>query len=192
MTKFQEKSCVLIKGFLDPQSTQTVSRYMEYAVNNNTYNETIDCWSRYQRYADPLMETILYNSKEEVENITGLLLDPTYSYSRVYVKNEQMSKHVDRPSCEVSLTVNVATIGEKWPIWMHVPGQEPISMTLEPGDAVVYKGCEVQHWREPAVNTELTAQFMLHYVNKNGPFASYKFDARPKLGMPISSRLRSI
>jgi len=192
MTEFQQKSCVLIKSFLDPQSVQTVSRYMEYAITGDAYNCPEDTWSKYSRYADPLIETILYNSKAEVEQITGLSLNPTYSFSRVYVKNDVMPKHVDRPSCEVSLTVNVATVGEKWPIWMQVPGQDPVSITLEPGDAVVYKGCEVQHWRETAVNTEITAQFMLHYVNKNGPFAGYKFDARPKLGLPTSSRLRSI
>jgi len=192
MTEFQQKSCVLVKGFLNPQFVQTVSRYMEYAVKGETYTHPKNGWSKYARYADPLMETILYNSKEEVENITGISLDPTYSFSRVYVKNDSMPKHVDRPSCEISLTVNVATVGASWPIWMQVPGQEPVSMTLEPGDAVVYKGCEVQHWREPAVNTEIMAQFMLHYVNKNGPNASYKFDTRPGLGMALSSKLRSI
>lgn len=192
MTEFQQKSCILVKGFIDPQAVQTLSRYMEYAVKNNEYNKLSDRWSKYARYADPLMETVLYNSKEEVEHITGLELDPTYAYARVYVKGDEMPKHTDRPSCEISITVNVATKGELWPIWMQVPGQEPISMVLEPGDAVVYKGCEVPHWREKAVNTDVTAQFMLHYVDKNGPSAGYKFDTRPSLGMPISSRLRSI
>jgi len=103
-----------------------------------------------------------------------------------------MPKHTDRPPCEISITVNVATKGELWPIWMEVSGQEPVSILLESGDAVVYKGCEVKHWREKALNTEITAQFMLHYVDKNGPNAAYKFDTRPGLGMPTSSRLRSI
>jgi len=184
MTEFQEKSCVLVKGFLDPQAVDTVSRYMEYSVKNQQYNKPTDPWSAYARYADPLMETILYNSKEEVERITGMSLDPTYAYARVYVKNDEMPKHTDRASCEVSLTVNVATVGKNWPIWMQVPGQEPISMLLEPGDAVVYKGCEVEHWRDKAVSTDLMAQFMLHYVDKNGPNASYKWDRRASLGMP--------
>ena len=154
-------------------------------------NSVTDRWSKHAKYADPLMETILYNSKESVEEITGMALDPTYAYARVYFKNDEMPKHTDRHSCEISLTVNVATVGKKWPIWIHVSGQEPIAIALEPGDAIVYKGCEVSHWREKAVDMDITAQFMLHYVDKNGPYAKYKYDARPGLGMPISSRLWS-
>ena len=55
---------------------------------------------------------------------------------------------------------------------------------LEPGDAVVYKGCEVVHWRGESVDTEVTAQFMLHYVDQNGPYAKFKFDTRSRLGIP--------
>jgi hypothetical protein len=79
--------------------------------------------------------------------------------------------------------VNVASVGEPWKIWMKVPGEEPVSFILEPGDAVVYKGCEVPHWREEPVGTKLTAQFMLHYVDQNGPFVDYKWDKRPALGL---------
>ena len=191
MTEFQKNSCVLVKGFIDPQSVQTISRYMEYSLKNNQYDRVSDNYSKFARYADPLMETILYNSKEEVETITGLSLEPTYAYARVYIKGDELPAHTDRPACEISLTVNIATVGKNWPIWMEVSGHAPISMLLEPGDAVVYKGCEVKHWREKAMDTELTAQFMLHYVDKNGPFTAYKWDTRPSLGYPTTAKMRS-
>jgi hypothetical protein len=187
MTNFQTKGCVLLKGFLDPQATATVSRYMEYTVKQQSFSAD-DPTSKYARYADPLSETILYNSKEELEKVTGFLLHPTYSYSRVYFKGDTLKPHVDRPSCEVSVTVHIATQGDPWPVWMQIPGKEPVSFILEPGDAVVYKGCEVKHWREKAVDTELNAQIMLHYVNQNGPHASFKWDERPGLGMLSSTR----
>lgn len=184
MTEFQEKSYTVIKGFLDPQSVQTVSRYMEYAVKNGAYAKLSDGFSTYAKYADPLIETILYNSKEEIEKITGSVLHPTYSFARVYVRENELLPHTDRPSCEISVTVNVATVGKVWPIWMQVSGQHPVSFKLEPGDAVVYKGCEVKHWREKAVDTQINAQFMLHYVDQDGPHAAFKFDKRTSLGVP--------
>lgn len=183
MTDFDKAGCVLIKGFLDPQAIQTVSRYMEYSVKNQEYNKVSDSWSKYARYADPLTETILYNAKDHVEEITGKELYPTYSYARVYVQGDYLGPHVDRPSCEISITCHVAAKGKEWPIWMKPPGKEAVSFVLEPGDAVVYKGCEVVHWREKAVDTEVNAQFMLHYVDKNGPNAEYKFDRRAALGL---------
>jgi alkylated DNA repair dioxygenase AlkB len=184
MIDFDDTGCVLVKGFLDLQAVQTVSRYMEYALKQNAMPRHEDGNApSYARYADPLMETILFNSKEHVESITKKTLHPTYSFSRVYVKGDVLKPHVDRESCEISVTVHVAAIGKPWHIWMKPRGKEPMSFELEPGDAVVYKGCEVVHWREKAVDTDLNAQFMLHYVDQNGPYAEFKLDKRASLGV---------
>lgn len=184
MTEFETNSCVLVKGFIDPQGVQTLSRYMEYVLKQDDMKRADDLMSTsYARYADPLTETVLYNSLESVEEITGKKLHPTYSFSRIYVKGDVLKPHVDRPSCEISVTVHVATNGKPWPIWMKVNGKEPVSFILEPGDAVVYKGCEVTHWRDVADTTEVNAQFMLHYVDQDGPNALFKWDKRPGLGM---------
>ena len=184
MTDFEANSCVFIKGFVDPQGIDTISRYMEFSLKQNNFvtgdkNST----SRFARYADPLIETVLQNSLEHMEEITGKSLYPTYSYSRVYMQGDKLRPHVDRGACEVSVTVHVATKGAPWPIWMKVPGKEPMSFVLEPGDAVVYKGCEVTHWREKMVDTEISVQFMMHYVDQQGPFATFKWDKRPALGL---------
>jgi hypothetical protein len=184
MTNFSKTKCVVVRGFLDKQAADTVSQYLENSINQRTMVKT-SCSSAcsYGKYSDALIEVILKNSREHVEQITGLKLYPTYSYARVYVKGDYLDPHVDRPPCEISVTVNVASVGEPWKIWMKVPGEEPVSFILEPGDAVVYKGCEVPHWREEPVGTKLTAQFMLHYVDQNGPFVDYKWDKRPALGL---------
>jgi hypothetical protein len=185
MSNFDSAGCLLIKGFLDAEAAQTVSRYMEYALKQSFMpRDNGEESPSFFRYADPLTETILFNSLSHIEEVTGKKLHPTYSFSRVYVKGDQLTPHTDRPSCEISVTCHVATKGKSWPIWMHVPGQEPVSFTLEPGDAVVYKGCDVRHWRDPAVDTEINAQFMLHYVDQSGPYAEYKFDKRTSLGVP--------
>ena len=107
---------------------------------------------------------------------------------RVYQPGEELAPHVDRPSCEISVTVNVASKGTPSPIWMHYKDNEPHAYTLNPGDAVVYKGCEAKHWRKPFKADQLNVQFMLHYVDKNGPHAGRKFDARPNLGFPSDMR----
>ena len=187
MTEFQTKSYVLVKGFYNAQELDTISRYLENALkrypenvhrgSDNISNNTIS-W-----YADPLVEVILRNSLTEVESATGLELFPTYSFTRVYQKNDELKPHVDRPSCEISVTSHIATVGEPWPIYMKAPGKEPSVHYLEPGDACIYKGCEVTHWREKAVDTDINVQVMLHYVDKNGPNAGYKFDKRESLGL---------
>lgn len=71
---------------------------------------------------------------------------------------------------------------------MHYKDNEPHAYTLNPGDAVVYKGCEAKHWRKPFEADQLNVQFMLHYVDKRGPYAGRKFDMRPNLGFPSDMR----
>ena len=183
MTEFDTNSYVLVKNFLDPQSVDTVSRYLENAINRYPANVRGDESSAITFYADPLAEVVLKKLLPDVEAITNRALDPTYSFTRVYRKGEELKAHVDRESCEISVTCNIATKGKPWPIYMKAPGKEPTVHYLEPGDACVYKGCEVAHWREKAVDTDINVQLTLHYVDKNGPSAMFVFDERAALGL---------
>lgn len=188
MTEFQSNGCVVVKNFIDHMTIRTISQYMENKLRLSQWDQRSDVFtydeepSLLSSYADPLIEVVLQNSVEAVENATGLEVYPTYSYSRIYTKGDELTPHVDRPSCEISVTVNVATVGNPWPIWMKTSGKEPIKVEMAPGDAVIYRGCEVTHWRDTMVDSEINVQFMLHFVDKNGPNASYKWDNRPGLG----------
>ena len=62
---------------------------------------------------------------------------------------------------------------------------------LEPGDGVIYRGCEVEHWREAfdAPTGSWQTQVFLHYVDKNGPYGDFcKFDSRPALGLSHTTK----
>jgi hypothetical protein len=48
---------------------------------------------------------------------------------------------------------------------------------MQPGDAVLYRGTEYVHWRD-AFSGERAAQVFLHYMDRNGPHAEWKFDQR--------------
>lgn len=184
MTEFAANSYVIVKGFLDPQSVDTISRYLENALKRYPENnQGGDDSSKISWYADPLTEVVLRNALPDVETATGLKLDPSYSFTRVYQKGDELLPHIDRPACEISVTCHIATKGKPWPIYMKAPGKEPTVHYLEPGDACVYKGCEVTHWRNKAVDTDINVQVMLHYVDKNGPHAGHRFDGRVALGL---------
>ena len=186
---FTKTSYVLVKKFIDEDAIKTVSLYLENSLNRGFLCQG-DVSSGYAIYADPLIEVILLNSVEDIEKIVSKKLYPSYSYARIYTEGNKLVKHIDRPSCEYSVTVNVATNGGNWPIWVQSKGNTPEAIVLEPGDAVVYKGCEVFHWRDAMeeTNTNLLVQFMLHYVDQDGLHAECKFDNRPKLGLNATER----
>lgn len=188
---FEKHGCVLVKNLIDEQTIAVVSQYFENKIRRGEWKESFkdgDPTSRYAYYADPLVEVLLLASKESVEDATGKELIPTYSYSRIYQPGEKLSPHVDRPACEVSVTVNVATKGEFSPVYTQYGQNDPEKHVLSPGDAVVYMGCDVMHWRQPLKDGQLNVQFMLHYVDKNGPNAAHAIDKRIAYGFNSDSR----
>lgn len=185
MSDFDSSGYLIVEKIIDNESIKTISQYFENKISRREWeSKEIEMGdsSKFGYYADPLIEVLLKKLLPVVEEKTELQLEPTYSFSRVYQEGEELIPHVDRPSCEISVTINVACTGEIWPIWMQYENKDPVKCMLEPGDAVIYKGCEVTHWRRKLPEGQINVQFMLHYVNKNGPNAEYKFDKRKALG----------
>jgi hypothetical protein len=120
-----------------------------------------------------LAESLLLTKLKKMQEECGLELNPTYAFARVYTYLATLDKHTDRPSCEISVTVMIGSSGETWPIYMD--GKE---FNLNPGDAAIYLGCEVEHWREE-FQGDWHNQIFLHYVDKNGPLR--KFNCRRKI-----------
>jgi hypothetical protein len=151
----------------------------------------------YAKYGDRLMETLLVKTIAVMQKKTGLKLVPTYSYTRLYRKGNILRRHKDRPSCEISTTLNLG--GDPWPIYIdptgennvideyksiHKPGAHiGVEVNLKPGDMLIYSGCELEHWRKP-FEGDLCGQVFLHYNHADGRFAkSNLYDKRPMLGI---------
>tara|TARA_R100001594_G_scaffold630_1_gene2547 strand:+ start:2442 stop:3089 length:648 start_codon:yes stop_codon:yes gene_type:complete len=173
--------------------------------NNITYDTgLLGTWTdrqipnTYSCYADPVMETLMIKVLPKMQQETGLNLVPTYSYARLYKKGDILKRHKDRPSCEISCTLNLG--GDPWSIFIDGTGADTVideyknihkpnspkgtKVLLEVGDMLVYSGCELEHWREP-FEGNICGQVFLHYNHVNGSFASKnKFDGRPMLGVP--------
>ncbi len=134
----------------------------------------------YSLYGDIAMETLLMNVKPLMEKETGLNLIPTYAYARIYKRGDVLKKHIDRPSCKISTTMNLG--GEKWPIYLKT--DKVIKVELSPGDMLIYSGCELEHWREP-FEGENCGQVFLHYNDLDTQGAENRFDRRLHLGLPF-------
>ncbi len=150
----------------------------------------------YSHYADTAMETLLTWVQPAMEKHTGLKLSPTYSYARIYKKGDILHRHKDRFSCEISTTLNLG--GDKWSIYLSPnenvgkPDGKKITVTsnakgmkvdLKPGDMLVYKGMELEHWRE-AFEGDNCIQVFLHYNQVSKKADINRFDTRPHLGLP--------
>lgn len=91
----------------------------------------------------------------------------TYNYSRCYLNGAELLKHVDRESCEYSVTLCIKKDTVDYPIFFEDKNKNVIELELEEGDFIFYKGQELAHWREPFLGDK-HYQMFLHYVDENG------------------------
>ena len=139
----------------------------------------------YSQYSNIAMETLMLKCQPKMEEVTGLKLYPAYTYARIYKKGDELKRHKDRFSCEISTTMNLA--GDDWPIYLEPSGEigkKGIKVDLKPGDMLVYSGCQLEHWRNKFKGKECV-QVFLHYNNRKTVGAKDNmFDKRPHLGLP--------
>ena len=205
---FAKHNYVSIKNFLDENTAALFYQYCIVKVQRTDFmieyakNEYRPDWDgqfgdpqagvSYNCYADTLMDSLLYASKDVIEKYTGLQLIPNYTYWRFYQKDEDLKRHRDRHSCEISITLclgyntsNVEDPDYVWPMWVEtdqIPDQAGAPVYMKPGDMIIYRGCDVDHWRERFKGLN-HAQVFLHYNDKTSPY-QIEFDGRPILGIP--------
>jgi len=176
------------KYFLNKRN---VARFLFDQKYISPFTEYFGVWNdrqvpnTYSHYGDIVMDTLLQEVKPVMEKHTKLKLSETYSYARIYKKGDVLARHKDRYSCEISTTLNLG--GDSWPIYLDPTGKEKqagVKVDLDPGDMLIYSGCELEHWREEFKGKNC-GQVFLHYNKANSKNAKKNYlDKRPLLGTP--------
>ena len=173
----------LLENVLPLDTCTLITAYLlKYPKLNSDFknpNDGLVNFDHSPSYGDlPYVQVLLPIVKPILENVWNVSLVPTYSYARILKPGSDLPKHRDRPACEYSITI---TLGHNYdedfdyPIYMGgLPNYIPV------GGGVTYKGCEIEHWREPLIGTpeNFWAQVFLHYVDANGEYADYAWDKR--------------
>mgnify|MGYP003109744661 FL=1 len=139
------------------------------------------CPNAFATYGDIAMETLLVMVKPVLEKYLKMSLIPTYAYARVYEKGSDLKKHKDRKSCDFSTTMNLG--GDLWPIYI-----DNKKVNLKPGDMLIYRGCDLTHWRDE-FKGNFCSQVFLHYNDSKDKYNL--FDGRKHLGLPHYTKRQS-
>lgn len=205
---FEEHGFVVIRGLLPPETamlfyeySKTVTQAVDYkisaakAIHNDAWDGGFgdaQVPNTFYRYGDPLMDTLMMLSLNKIQECTGLTLVPNYTYWRLYQKGDDLKRHVDRGSCEISSTLclgyNVNNVDQSvspdydWAMYVKDKDGTEIPVHMKPGDCVIYRGMEIEHWREPFIGLN-HAQVFIHYNDVNGPVKNF-LDGRHIVGIP--------
>jgi hypothetical protein len=205
---FKENSYLVIKNFIGSPMANILYNYCIAKVRRTAFmirnfeQDYRPNWdgkfgdaqipNSYNLYGDPMMDTILLMSRDTISDYVGIDLAPNYTYWRFYEKNDELKRHRDRESCEISATLclgyNVSNVDADkypdydWPMWVQDRNGNEFPVHLKPGDLIIYKGCDLDHWREPYIGLN-HAQVFFHFNDRNGPY-KIELDGRPMIGVP--------
>lgn len=184
---FNQQNYVIIKNVISKDVCELLSDYANFKAKLKPNAKTGDSLAGVHReYGDLLMETLLAKLKPKVEEATGLELLPTLSFYYTYQHGHQLTPHKDRSSCQIvaglcidaddAFKINSGC----WPLVLNLNGIVT-PMRLDYGDMVIFKGHEIEHWRE-VFQGKWFVSAIFAYVDKNGPFNYQKYDQRKALG----------
>jgi hypothetical protein len=196
---FKKQNYLTMKGVVPLDLCRIVTKYALLKEENEFLPDEgpeAQVENAHAVYADTLMETMMHFMHPHMENYTGLSLCPTYSYYRVYRPGMELTKHRDRESCEISTTVcfgfNYQLKDENYRWGMYV--EPDVFCPQDPGDLIIYRGCDITHWREQfdAAPSSYQVQAFFHYINKDGPYyPEFKYDRRQRIGQRSTKRINN-
>ena len=169
--QFDKDGYLVVKDLWDPKElfveVPTIRGQINYwGKRDDQYHHTpLECQveGSLACYTRPQYRAIHSGIRLKLEKIIGRQLYNTYYYDRFYFAGQELTSHTDRPSCEISVSVHISTnLEECWPLGIKTPdiytdekktevvtkGEERL-VCLNPGDGMIYKGCERPHWRGP-------------------------------------------
>lgn len=188
---YQANKFYYIKNFIPEYFVDYLRNYFDLLRQNDQVPNKGDAQVKNSLgiYGDPAFDTLLSMSTPIIENVVGKKLFPTYTYARIYLNGADLRPHLDREECEHSVSVFLGGKYEKiWPLWIsRGMGALPEPIALYPGDALVYRGSELSHWRDEFEGEE-HFQVFLHYVESEGKYSNKKFDTRPNLGLSADTK----
>eukprot|EP01065_Artemidia_motanka_P030322 TRINITY_DN36337_c0_g1_i1.p1 TRINITY_DN36337_c0_g1~~TRINITY_DN36337_c0_g1_i1.p1 ORF type:complete len:587 (+),score=165.14 TRINITY_DN36337_c0_g1_i1:55-1761(+) len=145
-----------------------------------------DQGQRYFKHNDPVQHYLSAVYNELVSRLTDYATKPTYAYMGAYIGGADLRPHLDRNQCEWTMTVaaDVNPADEVCPLWYS---SEPIRIHAEnfridqsalqkpsmekrgvvfpkPGDALLFRGRALLHWRDEIPVYMNCTNVFLHYV----------------------------
>lgn len=200
---FDRDNYFVVKNFCDPQllvcdpiNNKGLFNFFDKSYNNFHHDVNGEQVSgSTERYNYPKYKQLHYQLGLKITDIIGKKVIPTYFFDRFYFVGQELTAHTDRPACEISVSIHISTnLNEPWFFQIETPYDENHKIPCDPGDGIIYRGCDAKHWRDPLPSRYNKVQRIIrkllgkkddtyyhqiffHYVLADGHRVQYAFDA---------------
>lgn len=172
--QLSERGFVVVERLLDPSMAEILYQVFVLRQWRGEVKQDNQVPEAGSHWGDTTLDATLVALRPRLEEVTGMSLLPTYSYGRLYPHGVDLAPHRDRAEAEVAATVHLGHRGQAPPPICFHPDHRVVQ---RPGDAVVYLGSRLLHWRA-TFEGERFGQLFLNYVRADGPQRHRVFDGR--------------
>jgi hypothetical protein len=169
--QFQQQGYAPVGRLIHPFHIAALRRYYRHQLRTGTLHLG-DGQSplRYIAYNDPVARFFHQQLTAAVTAFAGEPVKASYVYLASYQPGAILEKHTDREQCEFSVTLCLDYSPEPrnatpWPLHLHKTSGE-VTVFQAIGDALLYRGCQLPHSRDPLPEGHTSTSIFFHYVRE--------------------------
>jgi hypothetical protein len=161
-----------LAGLIHPYHVGAMRGYFRRQIRTGAFPLGDDQSSlRHFAHNEPVARFFHHQLAGAMSQVAGQPVKPSYVYFASYQGGAELEKHTDRAQCEFSITFCLDYTPEPvsatdWPIHLSTP-QGTVTVYQAIGDALLYRGCEVPHYRKRLRRDATSSSLFLHYVPRD-------------------------
>jgi hypothetical protein len=171
-TQFQQQGYAPVGQLIHPFHIAALRRYYRHQIRRGSLCLGDDqSPRRYVAHNEPVAHFFHHQLTAAVTAIAGEPVKPSYVYLASYQPGAILEKHSDREQCEFSVTLCLDYSPEPrkatpWPLHLH-KRSGTVTVFQAIGDALLYRGCQLPHWRDPLPEGHTSTSIFFHYVRED-------------------------
>ena len=171
---FRRDGYVRLAGLLHPFHIDALRKHYRRLIRSGgMYHGDGESTDRYTAHNESVSRFFHRQLLPAVANIAGEPLKPSYTYVVSYQGGAELRPHVDREQCEFTLSVLLDYPPEHehnhpWPLCIKTR-RGTVEIKQQVGEAVLFRGRRLIHFRPPLPAGYTSTSMLLHYVRKSFP-----------------------
>jgi len=165
-----DRGYLQLSGLLPPFHIAALRRYYRYHTRMGTFDLGDDQTpGRYVAYDEPTTSYVHQQFVRTVSDLTRRVVTRSYNYLALYQGGAVLDPHTDREACEYTISLCIDATPDPqthgaWPLHLAtVDGQ--VTLILGIGDAVLFRGRSMTHWRDRLPEGYTSSSILFHFVN---------------------------
>jgi hypothetical protein len=165
---FADHDYCTLTQLLHPQHIRALARYYDELINEGGWQVgDAQVAGRYGWYNELLARFFHHQLARYVGRVVREPVRPSYCYVSAYRASAVLDRHVDREQCEYTMSLLIdespADGSLNWPLHFDTT-EGTVSIVQEIGDAVVFRGPKLPHYRHRLPDGRASTSLLFHYV----------------------------